>query len=47
MRRPLLLLLFVPTLLAACGSTERKTVIVNAPPGSTVVVPAHGDPVVR
>jgi len=28
--------------LAACGTTER-TVVVNAPPGSTVVVPPNGD----
>ena len=27
--------------LAACGTTERTTVV-NAPPGSTVVVPANG-----
>ena len=27
--------------LAACGTTE-KTVVVNAPPGSTVVVPHDG-----
>ncbi len=28
--------------LAACGSTE-KTVVVNPPPNSAVVVPANGD----
>ncbi len=39
--RPFCLLLFVPVLLAACGSTERKTVIV-APAGTTVVVPSDG-----
>jgi len=31
-----------PLALAACGSTER-TVVVNAPPGSTVVVPSDGN----
>ena len=40
--RPLLPLilasLIAPLALAACGTTE-KTVVVNAPPGSTVVVP--------
>ncbi len=36
--RPICLLIFVPVLLAACGSTERKTVVVAAP-GTTVVVP--------
>ena len=40
--RPTCLLLFVPVLLAACGSTERKTVIV-APAGTTVVVPENGE----
>jgi hypothetical protein len=29
--------------LAACGTTEEKTVVVQPSPGSTVVVPAHGD----
>ena len=36
--RNLCLFVLVPVLLAACGSTERRTVVVNAPPGSTVVV---------
>jgi hypothetical protein len=27
---------------AACGTTEERTVVVNPPPGSTVVVPADG-----
>ncbi len=43
--RPVLLL--IPAcllLLSACGGATHKTVIVNAPPGSTVVVPEHGDP---
>jgi hypothetical protein len=38
--RKLILVALLPTILAACGSTERKTVVVNAPPGSTVVVPS-------
>ena len=29
--------------LAACGTTEEKTVIVKPAPGSTVVVPSNGD----
>jgi uncharacterized lipoprotein YajG len=37
------LLVALPLLfLAACGTTE-KTVVVNPPPNSTVVVPADGD----
>jgi hypothetical protein len=39
--KPVMLLL--PLLLAACGSTEKKTVIVNPPPGRTVVVEPDGD----
>jgi hypothetical protein len=30
-------------LLAACGTTEEKTVVVQPAPGSTVVVPPNGD----
>ncbi|HVV28842.1 MAG TPA: hypothetical protein VHC40_12835 [Rhizomicrobium sp.] len=30
--------------LAACGSTEHKTVVVNPPPDSTTVVDEHGHP---
>jgi len=41
--RSICLILFVPVLLAACGSTERKTVVVNAPAGATVVVPSDGE----
>ena len=29
--------------LAACGTTEEKTVVVQPAPGQTVVVPADGD----
>jgi len=29
--------------LAACGGTERKTVIVNPPPDSTTVIDKNGD----
>ena len=35
-------ILIAPLLLAACG-TEEKTVVVNPPAGSTVIVPASGD----
>jgi hypothetical protein len=41
--RSICLIVLLPLMLAACGSTERKTVVVNAPPGSTVVVPADGE----
>jgi hypothetical protein len=41
--RKLILVLILPTVLAACGSTERRTVVVNAPAGSTVVVPPDGE----
>jgi hypothetical protein len=30
-------------LLAACGTTEEKTVVVQPSPGTTVVVPPSGD----
>jgi hypothetical protein len=42
MRAILIVVPLVAFLLAACGTTERTTVV-NAPPGSTVVVPANGD----
>jgi hypothetical protein len=38
MRLPILAVLLLPILLAACGTTER-TVVVNPAPGQTVVVP--------
>ncbi len=41
MRKTLLLSLAVSLLLAACGTTDR-TVVVNPPAGSTVVVPQDG-----
>ena len=41
MRMKLLFALAVAALLAACGTTER-TVVVNPPAGSTVVVPSDG-----
>ncbi len=40
--RPLLCVILASLALAACGTTER-TVVVNAPPGSTVVVPSDGE----
>ena len=39
--RPFIVLL--PLFLAACGGTTEKTVIVNPPAGSTVVVAPNGD----
>ena len=38
-----LLVLIVPLALAACGTTEEKTVVVTPPAGSTVVVTPSGD----
>jgi len=35
--------LLVPLLLTACGSTDRKTVIVNPPPDSTTTVDKDGN----
>ena len=37
-----LLVLIAPIWLAACGTTE-KTVVINPPPNSTVVVSPDGD----
>ena len=41
--RPAVALLLACLALAACGSTERKTVIVNPPPDSTTVVDRDGN----
>lgn len=41
--RPVLAILITCLALAACGSTERKTVIVNPPPNSTTVVDRDGN----
>jgi len=40
--RPLIAVFLTCLALAACGSTERKTVIVNPAPNSTTVVDADG-----
>jgi uncharacterized protein YcfL len=42
MRLTYILVPLTALLLTGCGTTE-KTVVVQAPPGSTVVVPPHGD----
>jgi hypothetical protein len=42
MRIALLVIPFGALLLTACGTTE-KTVVVNPPPGSAVVVKPNGD----
>lgn len=42
MNKTLILCGIMSVLLCACG-TEHKTVIVNPPPGSTVVVPPNGN----
>ena len=39
MRLAILAALIMPIFLAACGTTEEKTVVVNPAPGQTVVVP--------
>ena len=41
--RPAVALLLACLALAACGGTERKTVIVNPPPNSTTVVDRDGN----
>jgi hypothetical protein len=43
--RPALLLILAGLgfALAACGTTEEKTVVVQPAPGQTVVVPNNGD----
>jgi hypothetical protein len=42
MRLAILAALIAPIFLAACGTTEEKTVVVTPAPGQTVVVPpAH------
>jgi predicted small lipoprotein YifL len=40
--RPTLVIILTCLTLAACGSTEHKTVIVNPPAGSTTVVDQDG-----
>jgi uncharacterized lipoprotein YajG len=42
MRAPIIIVL-ASLMLAACGSTEHKTVIVAPPAGSTTVVDKNGD----
>ena len=41
--RPAVAILLACLALAACGSTERKTVIINPPPDSTTVIDRDGD----
>jgi hypothetical protein len=41
--RPAIAIVLVCLGLAACGGTERKTVIVNPPPDSTTVVDRDGN----
>ena len=41
--RPAIAVILVCLSLAACGSTDRKTVIVNPPPDSTTVVDRDGN----
>jgi hypothetical protein len=43
MRLALIILPLSFLALAACGTTEEKTVVVQPTPGSTVVVPADGN----
>ncbi|HXJ02120.1 MAG TPA: hypothetical protein VNH44_12930 [Micropepsaceae bacterium] len=46
MRHSIAVLLLVPLVLAACGTTKRTTVV-NAPSDKTVVVQPDGDVVVK
>ena len=41
--RPMIAVILTCLALAACGTTERKTVIVNAPPDSTTVIDRDGN----
>jgi hypothetical protein len=41
--RPAIAIVLVCLSLAACGGSERKTVIVNPPPNSTTVIDKNGD----
>ena len=41
--RPAIALFLAAMALAACGGTERKTVIVNPPPDSTTTVDRDGN----
>jgi hypothetical protein len=41
--RPAIAVVLACLALAACGSTERKTVIVNPPPNSTTTVDSNGN----
>ena len=41
--RPLIAVFLTCLALAACGGSERKTVIVNPPPDSTTVIDRNGD----
>jgi hypothetical protein len=41
--RPAIAIVLVCLSLAACGGSERKTVIVNPPPDSTTVIDKNGD----
>jgi hypothetical protein len=47
MRLALILLPLAALALTACGGTTNRTVVVNPPANSTVVVPEHGQPVVE
>lgn len=42
MRAPITIML-ASLMLAACGSTEHKTIVVTPPAGSTTVVDQNGD----
>jgi hypothetical protein len=41
--RPVIAVFLTCLALAACGGSERKTVIVNPPPDSTTVIDKNGD----
>ena len=41
--RASIVIVFASLMLAACGSTEHKTVIVTPPAGSTTIVDSNGN----
>ncbi len=41
--RPVIIIALACLTLAACGTTERKTVIVNPPADSTTVIDSNGN----
>jgi hypothetical protein len=41
--RPQIIVVLIPLFLAACGSTEHKTVVITPPANSTTTVDSNGN----